>query len=200
VAAGTLRRLELQQGQEHGDAVFWYLHTIIRMSRLARDFRKPAMHPSRQVCRCLDDEHRGHLELLNRVEQTLVRDAGAALAPIADALLHHLEQEIGRHFGFEETQLFPLMAEAGDGDLVALLTEEHEDIRAVAGELAPLARAAAAGSLDPTAQAALKRLMLELVERQVAHIQKESMALLPLLDDLIDEDTDRQLAFAYAAA
>ena len=42
--------------------------------------------------------------------------------------------------------------------------------------------------------------MLELVERLVSHIQKETMALLPLLDDLLDEDTDRELAMAYASA
>jgi len=59
--------------------------------------------------------------------------------------------------------------------------------------------AAAAAAPQPAAAAALKRLMLELVERQVAHIQKESMALLPVLDDLLDDETDRQLAFAYAA-
>jgi hypothetical protein len=34
---------------------------------------------------------------------------------------------------------------------------------------------------------------------QVAHIQKETMALLPMLDDLLDDDSDRELAFAYAA-
>jgi len=157
------------------------------------------MTPSRQVGRCLDDEHRSHLELLNRVEQALGRSAGADVGTIAASLLHHLEHEIGRHFDFEETQLFPLMAEAGDGDLASLLTEEHDNIRAVADELAPLARAAAAGAPEPAASAVLKRLMLELVERQVAHIQKESMALLPLLDDLLDDETDRQLAFAYAA-
>ena len=41
---------------------------------------------------------------------------------------------------------------------------------------------------------------LELVERQVAHIQKETMALLPLLDDLLDAETDGQLALEYATA
>jgi hemerythrin-like domain-containing protein len=157
------------------------------------------MTPSRQVSRCLDDEHRAHLELLNRAEQVLGRGSAAEVAALATSLLHHLENDIGRHFGFEETQLFPAMAEAGDGDLAALLTEEHDSIRAVVDELAPLARAASAGPLAAADTAALKRLMTELVERQVAHIQKESMALLPLLDDLLDEETDRQLAFAYAA-
>lgn len=155
------------------------------------------MTPSRQVSRALDDEHRAHLELLNRVEQSLVRGTGTDIAALAASLLPHLEHEIGRHFDFEEAQLFPLMADAGDGDLATLLTEEHDNIRAVADDLAPLARAASAGRSEA---AALKRLMLELVERQVAHIQKESMALLPLLDDLLDDETDRQLAFAYASA
>ena len=157
------------------------------------------MTPSRQVSRCLDDEHRAHLELLSRAEHVLGRGSAAELAALAASLLHHLESDIGRHFSFEETQLFPAMADAGDGDLAALLTEEHDNIRAVVDELTPLARAAAAGPLAPAGVAALKRLMTELVERQVAHIQKESMALLPLLDDLLDEETDRQLAFAYAA-
>jgi len=38
-----------------------------------------------------------------------------------------------------------------------------------------------------------------MVERQVSHIQKETMALLPMLDDLLDDETDRELSFAYAA-
>jgi hypothetical protein len=45
----------------------------------------------------------------------------------------------------------------------------------------------------------LKRGAIELVERQVSHIQKETMALLPMLDDLLDEESDRGLTFAYAA-
>jgi hemerythrin-like domain-containing protein len=157
------------------------------------------MSPSRQVCRCLDDEHRAQLEWLNRIEQALARGPGAELAPLAATLVRPLEQEVDRHFNFEEKQLFPRMADAGDGDMAALLTDEHDSIRAVANELLPLLRTARAGTLAPAESAALKRLLLELVERQVAHIQKESIALLPLLDDLLDDETDRELAFAYAA-
>ena len=32
------------------------------------------------------------------------------------------------------------------------------------------------------------------------HIQKETMALLPMLDDLLDEHTDRELPSSYATA
>jgi len=78
--------------------------------------------------------------------------------------------------------------------------DEHEAIRSVAAEVLPLARAAATATLDAAGWEALKRGTLELVERQVSHIQKETMALLPMLEDLLDEDSDRELAFAYASA
>ena len=80
------------------------------------------------------------------------------------------------------------------------LVEEHDAIRACASEVLPLAQAAAAGTLDDAGWTTLKRGALEMVERQVAHIQKETMALLPLLEDLLDDDADRDLSFAYAAA
>jgi hemerythrin-like domain-containing protein len=156
----------------------------------------------RNVSQALDEEHRANLDLLGRVEQAFARSGRGAgdpeLARLAGAFGRHLENDIGRHFDFEERELFSRMADAGDGDIAALLTEEHDVIRAVARELLPLARAAAAGTLDETGWKALKRGALELVERQVAHIQKETMALLPMLDDLLDEDTDRDLALGYA--
>lgn len=153
---------------------------------------------SSQVSRALDDEHRSNLELLGRAERVFARADDPEAAALAGRLVRHLEHEIDRHFGFEEDQLFSRMADAGDGDLAGMLREEHDTIRDVAGELLPLARAAAAGTLAPRDTGTLRRLVLEIVERQVAHIQKETMALLPLLDTLLDDDADRELAFAYA--
>jgi hemerythrin-like domain-containing protein len=160
----------------------------------------------RQVSRALDDEHRANLDLLGRVEQALARASrsGGTLDPelrrLAESFARHLEHEIVRHFDFEEAQLFPRLEEVGEGDIAGLLHEEHRAIREVAVELMPLAKAAAAGTLDREGFEALKRGALELIERQVAHIQKETMALLPMLDDLLDADSDRELAFSYAAA
>ena len=160
------------------------------------------MNFSRQVSRTLDEEHRSNLELLGKVEQALARatkpDAGLAglLAQFAQALDHDIE----RHFRFEEESLFPRMEDAGDGEMAALLVEEHDTIREVAAEMLPLARAAVAGTIDAEGWSTLRRSALEMVERQVAHIQKETMALLPLLDDLLDDDTDRELSFAYTSA
>ena len=153
-----------------------------------------------QVSRILDDEHRSNLALLGKVEQALTRASHFEpdLAGLIGQLARALEHDIDRHFRFEEESLIPRMEDAGDGEMAALLVAEHESIREVAGELLPLARLAARGAIDEAGWSKLRISGLELVERQVAHIQKETMALLPLLDDVLDDETDRQLAFAYA--
>jgi iron-sulfur cluster repair protein YtfE (RIC family) len=154
-----------------------------------------------QVGRMLDEEHRANLELLSRMEQAIGR--APALTPQITRLLlefaHAMEHDIGRHFRFEEEQLFPRIADAGDGAMAALLQEEHEAIREAAAELVPLAREAAAGTIDEEGWDRLRLVTLELVERQVSHIQKETMALLPTLEDVLDPVTDGELALDYAA-
>lgn len=155
-----------------------------------------AMTLTRQVNRALDDEHRANLELLARVEQKFSR-ADARDAALATTFGRQIEHELSRHFGFEERDLFPLLDSVGAADLATLLLEEHETIRQVATDLLPLAQAAA--TLDDAGWVTLRRCALEMVERLRAHIDKETMALLPALEDALDEDTDRELAFAYAA-
>jgi hemerythrin-like domain-containing protein len=156
---------------------------------------------SSQVSRILDQEHRTNIALLGKVEQAMSRASryDPALAGLIGQFVRALETDIERHFRFEEDQLFPRMTDAGDGGMVALLTQEHEAIREVAAELAPLAAQVAAGKIDEAGWSALRRNAQELIERQVSHIQKETMALLPLLDDLLEEADDRELAFGYAA-
>ena len=163
----------------------------------------------RQTSRALHEEHRGNLELLGRLEAALGRaprrlaDTSSApnaeLAQLIGALRRQIEHDVERHFEFEERELFSRMADAGESDIATLLAEEHDAIREVAAELLPLTRAFAEGSLDDAGWQALASGALELVERQVSHIQKEEMALLPLLEDLLDDDTDRQLAMDYTA-
>lgn len=158
----------------------------------------------REVGRLLEREHQEHLDLLAQLESRLAgaaRDLSAADGVRLFArLAGHLERDVERHFQFEEQELFPRLAAAGDGDIAALLTDEHLAIREVAAELLPLARAAGRGELGAADVPLLMRGALELIERQMAHIQKEGMALLPLLEDLLDEPTDRELAMAYATA
>jgi hemerythrin-like domain-containing protein len=156
---------------------------------------------STQTGRMLDEDHRRNLELLERVERAISGAAAATpeLRKLLGEFTRAMETDIGRHFDFEEQNLFPRMAEAGDGSMAELMREEHDAIREVAAELLPLAREASQGELDEEAWDRLRLGTLELVERQVSHIQKETMAMLPLLDDVLDPETDGELALGYAA-
>lgn len=162
----------------------------------------------RQTSRRLYEEHLATLQLLARVERVFSGRAGAyppqpddaAWPAFARTLLSAMEVEVARHFDFEERDLFPRLEEAGDGDLAVLLNEEHVTIRAVAQPLAALLRQALAGGLQPQQWQSMKTLALEFSERLGSHAQKEDGALLPLLDNMLDEDTDRELFGAYAAA
>jgi len=153
----------------------------------------------RQTPQALDAEHRASLGLYGKLEQALVARDREGLARLAGPLARHLEAEVSHHFDFEERELFTRLAEAGEGDIAGLLAEEHAAIREVAAALLPLVEAGPA-TLDAAQAGDFRRLALELVERQVAHIQKESMALLPMLDDLLDDETDRALSFACTSA
>jgi iron-sulfur cluster repair protein YtfE (RIC family) len=142
---------------------------------------------TRQVSRRLHEEHVATLALWSRVEAVLA--AGKADPDLMRAAAASLAEEVAHHFDFEEQALFPRLAEAGEGDIAQLLEEEHAAIRAAAGRFIALAKQ------DFSAE--LRRLGLELAERLVSHVQKEEMSLLPVLDDLLDEETDDALAAAY---
>jgi iron-sulfur cluster repair protein YtfE (RIC family) len=163
------------------------------------------MELTRQVSRKLHEEHVAVLDLLARFEQSLARrgEPPPADDPVWRGLLSQLDtalrHEITRHFGLEEDQLFPRLHQHGEGDLADLLFEEHEAIRAVVGPLLGMIARAAAGGLDGAGWKAFKVSGLELVERLGSHAQKEESALVPLVDDLLDEQTDRDLWTEYAA-
>lgn len=158
-----------------------------------------------QTSMMLHDEHRSNLGLLGRVEQALARGprgSGGQSREQLDlmrALDRQLAQDVERHFPFEERELFPRMIDNGEDDIAGLLHEEHDAIRGVADELRPLLARAFEQTLDDAGWGQLRTAALELVERQVAHIQKEEMSLLPLLDDLLDDETDRMLVMDYSS-
>jgi len=143
-----------------------------------------------QVSRRLHEEHEASIALCARLESSLA--AGRSDAALMRAAAAALAGEVERHFAFEEAELFPRLAATGQGELVELLLEEHVAIRAAA------ARFVAAVKQDPLG-ANLKPLGLEVAERLASHAQKEEMSLLPALDEVLDEETDHELASAYAA-
>jgi hemerythrin-like domain-containing protein len=163
------------------------------------------MEPTSHVTRILHDEHVAALGMLDRLAGLLTR-TGHETPPAADApgvaatltaLATAIDGEITGHFAFEEEQLFPRLVEAGDGDLGAFLTEEHEIILPLGQRLSRIARDAVEGGFDAAAWHEFHRLGGEFVERLTGHIQKEEIGLAAAIDAMLDEETDGALSMAY---
>lgn len=161
----------------------------------------------RHVSRALHEDHLATIALLERLETLLGRQRPRRPPPPADAdaarllkeLIAALETEIGPHFAFEEASIFPLLAEAGDGEMAAYLLEEHQAILPLAHRLVEIAKSARAAEFAAEAWTQFHATGAELIERLVSHVQKEEMGLLPALDDLLDEEADGRLAVELAA-
>lgn len=157
-----------------------------------------------RISQVLHEEHRANIALMERLEQLLARQRGAPPAQddcTAMQLLSDLstgvEAEVRRHFDFEERQLFPYLDAAGDEAIGAHLTSEHEAMRPLGIRLASLAREARGDGFDQGSWDEFRRIGLELCERMLAHVQKEEMALLPLLDEVVDPDAEARLYEGY---
>ncbi len=157
------------------------------------------------VGQALHADHVGTLATLQSVE-SLLRRRSAVLPDLADPQERHafmqfvdtVDREVGRHFAFEEGELFPLLAAAGQGGMVAMLIMEHRDILPVAQEAAQLAAAALAqGCFTAEEWKSFRELAVEFLERELFHIQKEEMGLLAAVGALIPADVDARLAAAY---
>ena len=164
------------------------------------------MEFQRQTTRRLHDEHVAAAALLDRLEGLLARHGLGAPVDAADPgvglllgdLAVHLESESMRHFDFEEEHLFPRLRASGEGGIADLLDDEHSSIRPLAARLVTLAREGRAAGFAAESWSEFHRLGFELVERLGAHIEKEEMGLLPLLDDLLEDEADADLAASYA--
>ena len=164
------------------------------------------MELQRQISRKLYEEHVAVIDLLGRFGRALGR-LGAGRPAADDAawrvLLAQvgtaLEYEITRHFDLEETQLFPRLHARGEGELAELLFEDHEVIREVTRPLLGLVARAQAGGLDAAGWRSLKTLGLELVERLSAHAEKEQGALVPLVDEMLDEAEEQKIGTQYTS-
>lgn len=153
--------------------------------------------------RKLDEEHRDSLAMLDRFARAVLAVPAGGMpedgfAVVARTVARAVANEVGRHFRFEEEQLFARLAAAGEGDLVDLLLDEHRTINRVAADMLPLLFAASTGRLDAAQFAVLKPVALEFAERLEAHIHKETAALLPAVDNVLDDAVDREIALAYA--
>jgi hemerythrin-like domain-containing protein len=162
------------------------------------------MNFSNRICQTLHQEHEANLALLQRVEawialhpRTAPEIADAAVTGLLSELGTGMAAEVQRHFDFEEHGLFVYLDAIGEHAIGAHLTEEHSILRPLVKRLAETAREAASRGFDEGTWSEFRRLSGELCERMPAHIQKEEMALLPLIAEDMDSDTENQLYQDY---
>jgi hemerythrin-like domain-containing protein len=107
------------------------------------------------------------------------------------------ENEIWRHFAFEEKYLFDYFAQSGDTEMAQHLTTEHEQIKNVGSRIIAMARVAAASGFLPPGWNEFCMSARQLAEQLTAHVHKEEGVLVPLLQDSMESDTEEQLYTAY---
>lgn len=158
-----------------------------------------------RISQTFHEEHRATIALVERLEQLMARHRRGlpdtkdrAITQLLSDLSAGVEAEVERHFAFEEKRLFTYLAEIGDTEISGHLTDEHNAMRPLGRRVALIARDASARGFSEESWTEFCRLGQELAERMLAHIQKEEMALLPLLDEMIDAEADTQLCQDYA--
>ena len=157
------------------------------------------------VSQALHEEHQATMALVERLEQFIAchrRDvtpdaSDTAAVRLLSDLAAGMENEVQRHFAFEEERLFTFLNTIGNEAIGAHLTDEHALLRPIGARLARLAREAAATGFDASKWVEFHQTGQELCETLRAHVQKEEMALLPLIEESMDAETEAQFLKEY---
>lgn len=158
-----------------------------------------------QIGGLLHNDHVNTIAALQRLEAYLLQQTAKKVPAKDDATAQKIlkeiikiaEDEVGRHFGFEEGHLFPELAAAGEVGMTQFLMSEHASILPVATELAAMAKKALESGFSESEWKHFHELGMEMVEREIFHIQKEEMGLLAAIGALLDQEADSRLAMIF---
>ncbi len=161
---------------------------------------------SRRTAQLLHEDHRATIEVIEGLDDLLARArrkapdvTDAQVQKVLEAASGTIQEEIDGHFAFEENELFTRLEEMGDVAIGEHLRGEHAALLPLGRQVAEMARAALGEGFSAQSWGQFRALAGELIERMLMHIQKEEMALLPALDDLLDDDEDMALSTLYAS-
>jgi hemerythrin-like domain-containing protein len=156
------------------------------------------------VCQALHEEHATNIALLERVERLIARQGRThpnkedpAVRQLLSDLGTGMAKEVKRHFDFEENELFTYLDSIGESAIGTHLTDEHGVLRPLIAQLTEIAHTTMEQGFDAHTWDEFRRLGMELCERMPAHIQKEEMALLPLIEENMDSETAVRLCQDY---
>ncbi len=160
---------------------------------------------SRRTAQLLHEDHQQTISVVEGLERMVTKarkhppdinepQTRASLKNTVGAI----DEEVSAHFTFEETELFTRLEDMGDMAIGQHLRGEHAAILPLGKSVVELAKEALDSEFTPESWAMFRKVAGELIERMYVHIQKEEMALLPALDDLLDDQTDMDLAMSYS--
>lgn len=156
----------------------------------------------------LHDEHLRTLSMLNDLEQRItgprknepIDVRGDDDRRLVQAILAVIDNDIDRHFRFEEEVLFPTVEQEGMGDVTDLLIQEHNAIRPLAERVRTLTIAAMKQAKpDPSSWKDFRYAAMDLMNSVLFHIQKEEMSLLQQMSFFLDSEIDSELAARHAS-
>ncbi len=164
------------------------------------------MEFTRRTAQLLHEDHHETLVMIENLE-AMIAAAKRKLPDINDSTVRStlekaatsIQKEVRDHFAFEESELFTRLAELGDEDIGNHLRDEHKAILPLGVQVSDLAKAALIENFTDDSWQQFKEIAAELIERMLSHIQKEEMALLPLLDEILDSETDFKLSENYGS-
>ena len=159
---------------------------------------------ARRITEIMHEEHMTTLAMIADVEGLLA--GGKQHPPDVTAIATRstlgqfaaaIEDEVRKHFAFEEDHLFPRLADSGDAALGQELIHEHEAILPIGLHLTALAKRALEEGFSADDWSEFFAQGGEFVARLQPHVDKEEKALLPILDEIIDREADFELCEMY---
>jgi hemerythrin-like domain-containing protein len=115
-----------------------------------------------------------------------------------DELIAGLDEIIDHH-RFEEANLFPLIREHGDAELVTTLIGEHGTIEPKAFRLRAIASALRRNGATAGRWLRFRQAAEALIADMMEHLQKEELRVVQRLASLLDARTDHELALSRTA-
>ena len=153
-----------------------------------------------RISQTLHEEHGATIELMERLE-SMMSGEKPRCDPSKPAAARSRRRHRCRHdpsLRFRGTAPVPLLESVGDQLIGDHLTEEHNAMRPLGGKARSLCGAAQKSGFDAQSWQEFQRAGAEFVQRMLIHVQKEEMALLPLIDGTMDSATETRLCDVYA--
>jgi hemerythrin-like domain-containing protein len=110
-----------------------------------------------------------------------------------------LDDVLGHH-AFEESVIFPLIRNGGEGELAGMLAREHRAIEPMAARLRANTADILENGIDEENWQTFREAARELIDELMRHLQKEELNIVQRMDFFLDRETDHRLAIGRRAA